>query len=173
MSHALKQSLISNGCMEHVMEFGRCTGIVIGSLDYNNIPETDPSHDPNKVGPEVDVRWLPSTHRFGYAPEQLDVVRYDARIVEDTFKVNFQSYYIKLAAGQSPTWKCDERTAQLFGLTQYLMDQLILLEASDKDRRAQLAFFDRKSRAENDLFSLVALALNNFLDRNIDKYTGR
>ena len=173
MSRGLRKELINNDCMEHVMEFGRCIGVVLGPLDYNNVPKSDPTYDPHKVGPEVDVRWLPNNLKYGYHPDKLEPVRYDAEYVQEAFQANYQTYYIKLATGQSPTWKCDERTLQLYGLFQYLMEQLVMLETSDEDRHHQQWFFNRKSRAEEDLFSLVALTLNNYLDGKTDQYKGR
>lgn len=52
----------------HVEEFGESLGIVIGLTDYNNEGEV---RDERKVGPEVDVRWLPDYLRYAYAPEHL------------------------------------------------------------------------------------------------------
>jgi hypothetical protein len=56
-----------------------------------------------------------------------------------------------LAIGQPPNWKCDKRTAELFCLSQWLMDMLILAKCPDEDRRDVQAFFNRKTRAEEDL----------------------
>lgn len=61
------------GCSTaHVEEFGQCIGVVEGLTDYNNSNEP---HDPNKVGPEYDVRWQPSNLRYGYQPEHLELVK--------------------------------------------------------------------------------------------------
>lgn len=59
MSEELKNGLISNGCEDHVKEFGDCVGRVEG-LVY-----------PNGEGNELNVRWLPSKLRYGYPPECL------------------------------------------------------------------------------------------------------
>jgi hypothetical protein len=58
----------------HVEEFGHCIGFVEGPLDYNNCKPGSGGYDPAKVGPEVDVRWEPSHLRFGYAPNELELV---------------------------------------------------------------------------------------------------
>ena len=55
----------------HVEEFGKCVGIVDGLTDYNNAPKGTYDYDPNKVGPEVDVRWEPSGLRYAYHPNDL------------------------------------------------------------------------------------------------------
>jgi hypothetical protein len=60
---------------QHVREFGRCVGMVLGLLDYNNCKPGDPDYDSSKLGPEVDVRWQPSNLRYGYDPEDLEIVR--------------------------------------------------------------------------------------------------
>ena len=44
---------------------------------------------------------------------------------------------------------------------------------SEADRKAQEWYFDRKSLAEDDLFALAALTLNNALEGKIDGYAGR
>ena len=67
MSDIFKKVLIENGCKDHVDEFGECTGIVEDCVNYNNNGE----HDPNKIGPELNVRWQPSKLRYGYLPEYL------------------------------------------------------------------------------------------------------
>lgn len=68
MSDELKQQFIKAGCKDHVNEFGDCFGIVEGLLDY-----------PDSVGPEVDVRWLPSKLRYGYNPN--DLVEVDKKFI--------------------------------------------------------------------------------------------
>lgn len=67
MSDTLKKGLIENDCKDHVDEFGDCTGIVEDLVDYNN----DGENNPNKIGPEFNVRWQPSKLRYGYLPEDL------------------------------------------------------------------------------------------------------
>lgn len=71
MSFDLKKRLIANGSVDHVAEFGNCIGLVEGLVDYNNVPKHDPTYDPTKVGPEVDVRWLPSKLRYAYRTDDL------------------------------------------------------------------------------------------------------
>ena len=68
MSVSLKESLIKNDCKEHVDEFGDCIGIVEGFVNYNN----DGENDPEKIGPELNVRWQPSNLRYGYDVENLE-----------------------------------------------------------------------------------------------------
>ena len=56
---------------DHIDEFGDSIGVIEGLLDYNNKGET---HDPSKVGPEFNVRWLPNNLRYGYHPDDLELV---------------------------------------------------------------------------------------------------
>jgi len=58
----------------HLKEFGNCEGLVLGLTDYNNCKPGAESYDPRKVGPEVDVRWLPSRLRYAYDPALLELV---------------------------------------------------------------------------------------------------
>jgi len=58
------------GCSTgHVEEFGDCIGVVDGLVDYNY--DSRSAHDPERVGPELDVRWQPSNLRYAYHPNQL------------------------------------------------------------------------------------------------------
>lgn len=50
----------------HIEEFGDCVGVVSGPTDYNNVPREHADYDPDKVGPELDVRWEPSGLRYAY-----------------------------------------------------------------------------------------------------------
>lgn len=67
MSDAFKKALLENGGKEHIDEFGDCIGVVEDLMDYNN----DNEKDPNKIGPEFNVRWQPSKLRYGYLPDEL------------------------------------------------------------------------------------------------------
>lgn len=62
MNSAYKSKLSHS--LEHLQEFGDCIGIVEGPLDYGN----------GHLGPEYDVRWYPSFLRYGYLPEDLDLL---------------------------------------------------------------------------------------------------
>lgn len=56
----------------HLDELGDCVGIVLGPVDHDNVPSTDPTWNPRAVGPEVDVRWQPSNLRYAYDPTELE-----------------------------------------------------------------------------------------------------
>lgn len=60
MNAACKRALYQTGSHDHVREFGRCHGVVIGLTNYGN-----------QLGPEWDVRWQPSELRYSYAEEHL------------------------------------------------------------------------------------------------------
>jgi hypothetical protein len=74
MTEELKRIFRGNGSEEHVREFGRCKGIVIGPQDYNNCSPEDPEYDPEKVGPEIQVRWQPSGLLYSYDSKHLKKV---------------------------------------------------------------------------------------------------
>lgn len=63
MSAKLKNKLRANGSHDHVNEFGRCVGVVQGLVEY-----------PDRHGPEVNVKWLPSNLRYAYHPTDLEIV---------------------------------------------------------------------------------------------------
>ncbi len=95
---------------------------------------------------------------------------YTSVSVHASLAPKYQTYLAKLTVGQPRNWKCDQRTADNFCLSQWLMDELIKLGADDDDRRDVQNFFNRKARAENDLFELAAKAMNDYLDGNIERY---
>lgn len=61
MSAELKAGLVASGSAEHVREFGHCYGRVEDLVDYGD----------GQLGPEVNVRWVPSNLRYAYDPDRL------------------------------------------------------------------------------------------------------
>lgn len=98
---------------------------------------------------------------------------YTADGVRQSLAPKWDTYYAKLAVGQPPTWKCDQRTKENFCLSQWLMDELIAQGCPQEDRIFVQNFFNRKARAENDLYELAARAMNTFVEGNIERYRGR
>ena len=98
---------------------------------------------------------------------------YTAEIVQASLAIKVDTYFARLSVSQPPTWKCDQRTKELFCIYAWLMDELTLLKGSNKDRRAMQWYFNRKSRAEDDLFALAAKVMNDYLAGNIDCYHGK
>ncbi len=98
---------------------------------------------------------------------------YTADGVRQALASKWDTYYAKLAVGQPPTWKCDQRTKENFCLSQWLMDELIAQGCPQEDRIFVQNFFNRKARAENDLYELAARAMNTFVEGNIERYRGR
>jgi hypothetical protein len=68
MSARFRTALRSNGSRQHVSEFGGCVGVVTGLLDYGD-----------QMGPEIDVRWIPSYLRYAYEPCHLVLSRKKVR----------------------------------------------------------------------------------------------
>jgi hypothetical protein len=60
MNAACKRALFETDSHDHVREFGRCYGVILGLTDYGN-----------QQGPEWDVRWEPSELKYAYAEEHL------------------------------------------------------------------------------------------------------
>lgn len=72
MRETFKKALRENGSGDHVKEFGEAVGIVEGLVDYNPTGGSDPA----LIGPEFNVRWLPSGLRYGYSAEALTLIVY-------------------------------------------------------------------------------------------------
>ena len=98
---------------------------------------------------------------------------YTAETVQASLAIKVDTYFARLSVGQPPTWKCDQRTKELFCIYAWLMDELTLLQCAEDDRRAMQWYFNRKSRAEDDLFALAAKVMNKFISGDIDKYRGK
>lgn len=101
------------------------------------------------------------------------IVLYTAESVRESLNPKWDEYYAKLALGQAPNWKCDQRTKENFCLSQWLMDELIAKGCPQEDRIFVQNFFNRKARAESDLYELAARAMNTFVEGNIERYRGR
>lgn len=98
---------------------------------------------------------------------------YTSESVRESLAPKWDNYYAKLAIGQAPNWKCDQRTKENFCLSQWLMDELIAQGCPQEDRIFVQNYFNRKARAETDLYELAAKAMNTFLEGNIERYRGR
>ena len=98
---------------------------------------------------------------------------YTTETVQASLAIKVDTYFARLSVGQPPTWKCDQRTKELFCIYAWLMDELEKLKCSDVDRRAMQWYFNRKARAEDDLFALAAKVMNKFVSGDIDKYRGK
>lgn len=58
---------------DNIKEFGNSIGIVDGPVDFNRVPPEHPDYDKEKIGPEIDVRWLPTKLRYAYAISDLEL----------------------------------------------------------------------------------------------------
>lgn len=118
--------------------------------------------------------WGPDNKKLNGQPAKFGVEPvkkvYTAASVRASLEPKYDTYFAKLAVGQPPNWKCDQRTKDIFCLSQWIMDELIALKCPDTDRLDTQNFFNRKARAEEDVFELTAKAINNFLDGNIERY---
>lgn len=103
----------------------------------------------------------------------MDKELYTAESVRTSLFLKWDNYYAKLSVGQAPNWKCDQRMAELFCLSQWLIEELITLGCPHDDRMFIQNFFNRKVRAEDDLYEVAARAINSFLENKIDRYRGR
>lgn len=78
--------------------------------------------------------------------------------VRDELAGSRGTYEAKLRDGQPEGWTPDGRTLDLWCLGQWLMEVL-----PELDRRERLWYFNRKARAEFDLFALAARVVNGEL----------
>jgi len=133
----------------HVLEFGESVGVVQGPVDYNNVPADDPRYDPHKVGPGVDVRWLPDMLRYGYAVEDLEEVHVSASQI--TFLVSAEQLHEKDWVGtidgkSLPAYGRDAATAMRHAVASQLRDiasQLALGQLKFSAQTLQITFIPR------------------------------
>jgi hypothetical protein len=118
--------------------------------------------------------WGPDNEKLNGQPakftQQEVKPQYTSESVRTSLQPKHQEYFARLAVGQSPRWKCDQRTSDLFCLQQWLMDELVFLKCPDLDRVDTQNYFNRKARSEEDLFELAAKAVNNYLQGGIERY---
>jgi 8-oxo-dGTP diphosphatase len=69
-----------------------------------------------------------------------------------------EKWEAELRVGQPPTWSADRRTRDLWCLGKWLAGMI----APEEDRRAYLWYFNRKARAEEDLFALAGWILGRY-----------
>lgn len=98
---------------------------------------------------------------------------YTSVSIKQSLALVYESYFAKLADGQNDTWRCDQRTADLFCLAQWLMDELIKHQCPQEDRIYVQGYFNRHARGEEDLYEVAAHAINSFLNGKIERYRGR
>lgn len=76
--------------------------------------------------------------------------------------------FARYAVGRPTNWSCDSRTRELVCAGNWLDDELKAQGVNDDDRRATLWSFNRRSRAEFDLFQLVADIMNEVMAGTVD-----
>lgn len=105
--------------------------------------------------------------------------RYTADSIRAKLAPHYDIYYQKLSVGQPANWKCDQQVKDNFVLSNWMIDELRGLsavaewhglETDDVDRIDTQHFFNRKARAEEDLYEVAARAMNNYLDKKIERY---
>lgn len=95
---------------------------------------------------------------------------YTAQSIRDYLEPNRNKYFASLAVGRPEGWSTDQRTKDLWCISQWMMEELIKLKCDDVNRRQVQWFFNREARATEDLFALAAVAMNSFLHGTIDTW---
>lgn len=97
---------------------------------------------------------------------------YTAESVRQSLTPKWEVYYAKLAVGQPPNWKCDQRTKENFCLTQWMIDECNKLGCSPDEAHNLLRGFNRHARADNDLYQTAADVMNTYLNGDMVNYDG-
>jgi len=128
-------------------------------------------------GASEDKAGRPVPERSKSAPSNFDGVirpkqknRYTADSIRAKLIIKYDIYYQKLAVGQPINWKCDQQVKDNFVISNWMIDELRGLNAEETDRIDTLYFFNRKARAEEDLYEVATRAMNNYLDKKIERY---
>lgn len=95
---------------------------------------------------------------------------YTPESVFQSLAPKYDEYFAKLAVGQNENWKCDQRASDLFCIQQWLREELIAIKCPDADRLDVQFFFNRKARAEEDLYQLAAQSINSYLLGTIERF---
>lgn len=128
-----------------------------------------PGAEENKIGKPVpeQARVEPMPHVDLNANYK---IVYTAQSIRQSLAPKYESYYAKLAVGQAPNWKCDQQVKDNFVLSNWMIDELRSLNAEETDRIDTQHYFNRKARAEEDLYGVAARAMNNYIDNKIERY---
>jgi hypothetical protein len=97
---------------------------------------------------------------------------YTADSVRTSLAPKWDGYYAKLAVGQPPNWKCDQRTKENFCLTQWMIDECNSLGCSFDESHNLLRGFNRHARADTDLYQTAADVMNTYLNNDMVNYDG-
>jgi len=97
---------------------------------------------------------------------------YTADSVRTSLAPMWDTYYAKLAVGQPPTWKCDQRTKDNFCLTQWMIDECSRIGCSWNDTHNLLRGFNRHARADTDLYQTAADVMNTYVNGDVVNYDG-
>ncbi len=90
------------------------------------------------------------------------------RVQADSARL-FSSYTV----GRPKGWATDDRTKELVCLSIWLREELLARGVDGEARIRQEWLFNRKSRAEENLFELAARIMNDTIDGKLDAYRGR
>jgi hypothetical protein len=108
-------------------------------------------------------KWLDAAHaamgRLFYLPES----------VRDQVEADRERLFAHWAVGRPEGWSCDSRTKDLVCLEKWLTEELAKICANQDDRRTQLRYFNRCSRAEKDLFELASRTVNLVLSGFVEQ----
>lgn len=98
---------------------------------------------------------------------------YTEENIRNFISPSVERYLLSLSVGRPDGWTTDQRSKDMWCLGQWIREELILLDANDDDRRRMEWSFNRNIRAEEDLFTIAANVMNNFINGKIDMYAGR
>lgn len=87
--------------------------------------------------------------------------RYNAQAVRAALESKRPLYEAKWAQGQPEGWIPSPRSMDIWCLSQWLLEMLAGLSTGERIHR--LSYFNRKARAEEDLYEIAARVLNNEL----------
>lgn len=100
------------------------------------------------------------------------IERYTGDSIRASISDKYEEYFAKLAIGQPPNWKCDQRTKDNFCISQWMIDECNRIGCPPEDARDLLRGFNRWARADNDLYEAAAHFMNSYLDADIQRYQG-
>ncbi len=97
-----------------------------------------------------------------------------ADMVRAEIEPHRERYIAKLAAGQPERWSPDQRTKDCWCLVQWLDERFAADQNCPNEIRIRLgSYFNRKSRAADDLFDLAAKTIGHYEAGTVEPFPRR
>lgn len=101
--------------------------------------------------------------------DAVDRAPYTPLYVEQEVTLNLDRLFKPWTIGRPAGWSTDTRTKALVAAGYWLREELERLKVSDQDRKTQDGYYYRRSRSEEDIYTIVSELLNEAVAGTVEK----